>query len=270
MLGGPGDAGGDVDLRLYRLARLSDLVGVGHPTGIDDGPRRTGRTVKGLREVFDHRVLAGLTESTTTGDDDSGFVELRSGALLHVTFGDGGRPRGAAIGYSDGLDGGRRSTRCLGGVALRTHEHDERPGAGEAGFHDLRSAEDGVIGDKRVAGNGDADRIGEHRAVELDGKTAGDVAAVVGLCQKDRVGRVARADKCGDRRSHGHPEERPTEVSGGIDLRCSVAAELGRNGRAVTRDNGFNRGSGFPGRGEELERAGGDVSVDDLCNNPNL
>src|SRR2546423_5629454 len=33
-----GDAGGDVDVGLDDLARLTHLVGVGHPTGVDDRP----------------------------------------------------------------------------------------------------------------------------------------------------------------------------------------------------------------------------------------
>ena len=127
-----------------------------------------------------------------------------------------------------------------------------------------------MIGDQRVTGNGDGDGVRQHRAVELDGKTTGDVAAVVGLRQKDRVRSVAPDDECGDRRSHGHSEERPAEVSGGIDLRRSEAAELRGNGRTVTGHHGFDGRSGCPGRGEELERAGGDVAVDDFCNDPNL
>ena len=90
VLGGSRDAGGDVDLGLHRLARLADLVGVGHPSGVDDRSRRTGCPVQGFGEVFDHRVLAGLTETTTAGDHDGGFVELWSRALLHVALGDRG------------------------------------------------------------------------------------------------------------------------------------------------------------------------------------
>ena len=70
VLGGAGDADGDVDVGLDDLAGLADLVAVGHPAGVDDGPRGARRTLQQLGQRLDHLVLAGLAEATTTGDDD--------------------------------------------------------------------------------------------------------------------------------------------------------------------------------------------------------
>ena len=78
VLGGAGDAGGDVDGRLHDLAGLADLVAVGHPAGVDDGPRRAGRALQQLGQLLDHLVLAGLAEAAAAGHDDGGLVELRA------------------------------------------------------------------------------------------------------------------------------------------------------------------------------------------------
>ncbi len=48
VLGGTRDAGSDVDGGLDDLAGLADLVAVGNPTGVDNGPRCAGRTLEQL------------------------------------------------------------------------------------------------------------------------------------------------------------------------------------------------------------------------------
>ena len=126
VLRGAGDAGGDVDGRLHDLARLADLVAVGHPAGVDDGPGRARRALQQLGQVLDHLVVAGLAQAPAARDHDRGLVELGPGRLLDVHGVDGRRPgrrRGRAPAQLDDLgrpppdssaanDFGRKEARC--------------------------------------------------------------------------------------------------------------------------------------------------------------
>src|SRR5215212_11394977 len=71
VLYGPGDSGGDIELRRDGLASLADLIGVRVPARVH---RRSGcadRGAEGVGQLFDGtEVTAG---ATTTGDDDSGL-----------------------------------------------------------------------------------------------------------------------------------------------------------------------------------------------------
>ena len=84
VLRGARDAGGDVHGGLHDLARLADLVAVGHPAGVDDGSGRARRALQQLGQLLDHLVLAGLAEAAAAGDDHGGLVELGSRGLLDV------------------------------------------------------------------------------------------------------------------------------------------------------------------------------------------
>src|SRR5690606_7954105 len=82
VLHGPGDPDGDVDVGLDGLARLADLLGVGDPARVDDGPGGSGGGIERLGETLDHLVCRRAPEETTSGNDDFGVTELRALELL--------------------------------------------------------------------------------------------------------------------------------------------------------------------------------------------
>ena len=102
VLHGTGDAAGDVDRGLHRLARLSHLVAVRHPAGVDHGAGGTGGAAEQLppaarssRSGRDHRGR-GLRQTTTLADSEVGPF-----ARLGVPFGDGRLAGGADVGDGD-------------------------------------------------------------------------------------------------------------------------------------------------------------------------
>src|SRR5512145_738549 len=64
MLDGAGDTYRDVERRTDRLARLSDLIGVGAPPGIHHRARRTDScpTPKRARQVLEHLEIRGVLQ----------------------------------------------------------------------------------------------------------------------------------------------------------------------------------------------------------------
>jgi hypothetical protein len=104
---------------LHDLAGLAHLVAVGHPAGVDDGTRCTGRRLEELGELLDHLELLGLAEATTAGHDDGSLVELGTRSLLDVAVGDASRAGGTGVGDRQLGDGGRAAAARLGRERLR-------------------------------------------------------------------------------------------------------------------------------------------------------
>ena len=75
--------------------------------------------------------FAGLAETTTTGHDDVGFVELRSAGLLDVHGIDLCRAGRTEVGNGRRHDLGRAAARGFGGEALRPERGEVRAVAGE-------------------------------------------------------------------------------------------------------------------------------------------
>src|SRR4051812_8305542 len=67
VLDGPGDAGGDVELRRDRLSGLADLVAVRLPAGVDRRTRGAHGRAERVGEVLDRLELA--SRATAAGDD---------------------------------------------------------------------------------------------------------------------------------------------------------------------------------------------------------
>ena len=84
-----------------------------------------------------------------------------------MAVGDAGATAAARVGHGDGLDGGRRAARRLGGERLRADEDDVRAAGGERGLHVGRAAEDRLGGDEAVAVDLEVDVVGEHRRSSL-------------------------------------------------------------------------------------------------------
>src|ERR1017187_7639759 len=84
VLGRPGDATRYVDRGLDGLARLTHLMGVRKPTGINDGPTGARCTVEQFRGLFNQRVLLRLTQTASTRNDDRRLFELWTAALFEV------------------------------------------------------------------------------------------------------------------------------------------------------------------------------------------
>ena len=75
--------------------------------------------------------------------------------------------------------------------------------ARELGEHVLRAAEDRLDADQGAVALGEVDDVGDDRGVEADRQATGDVAAVVGRAEEDRVG-AAALDRSGDGRGDRH------------------------------------------------------------------
>src|SRR5437588_6735020 len=124
VLGGAGDAAGDVHGGFDGFAGLADLVGVGDPAGVDDGARGPGRGPQELGQLLDHLVLGGLPEAPAPGDDDGGLVQLGPRPLLNVTLQDAGRVGGTRVGRLHLYDLGGAPSAGLGRERLRSHHED--------------------------------------------------------------------------------------------------------------------------------------------------
>ena len=81
--------------------------------------------MESLGQIFHHRKLLRFTDAAAAGDNNVGFVELRTDAFFDVALGDVRRTSGARVGNCDRLDHRGRSARCLGGKALRTDQDKE-------------------------------------------------------------------------------------------------------------------------------------------------
>ena len=81
VLGGTRDPARQVHRRLHRLAGLADLVRVGHPAGVDDGPAGARPPVQQLGQLLDDGVLLLLAEPPPARDHhaaSSSFGPVRS------------------------------------------------------------------------------------------------------------------------------------------------------------------------------------------------
>ncbi len=270
MLGGAGDSGRDVDVRLHDLAGLADLHRVGHPAGVDDGSRSASRSLEHLGEVVDHGELVGLAEAAASGDDHFGFVELGSGRLLDVNGSDGGPTGRSEVGHRGSHHLGRSATGRFSGERLGAERGEEGALAREGGGDERVATEDrGDHGD-RVAIGGDVGVVGDHGAIKLDRETGHHVPALVVLREHDQVGAVAALDNRDESGGDGRSGEGSTEVAGGVHPGGAELAEGAGDGGGVTADH---RGHG-PTEGarlrEQFERSGGDRSVIGLGEHPDV
>src|SRR5690606_36369029 len=86
MLHGAREATGDVHIGFDRLSGLTDLLGVGDPSGVDDRPGGTGCRLERFGESFDQAEVLRRTQAASTGHDHGSVAELRAFPLLDVTF----------------------------------------------------------------------------------------------------------------------------------------------------------------------------------------
>src|SRR5262249_28010152 len=180
----------DVDLRLHRLAGLTDLQRVRHPARVDDRTRRTPRTLELLGEFLDERcVVLGGTDPASAGNDNGRLLELRSLLLLDVVLDDLRRGRPPRLAGTDVRALGRAAPRRLRRERLRSYRDEVRTLTGELRVDERHAAEDRgtkaetAVGAQRCA-------VGEHGTVELRGQTREQIAAVVALRDENRVRRL--------------------------------------------------------------------------------
>ena len=270
VLSGTGDARSDVHGRLDDLAGLADLVAVRHPSGVDDGSRRTRRTLEGLGERLDHRVLVGLAEATASSDHDGRFVELGTRGLLDVHRSHFGATGGSEIGNRGRHDLAGSAGAGFGDEALRAERCEVRTLAGEGRVDQLGTTEDRCLHRDRVAVDRDRGGVGEHGAVELDRQTRHHVAALVALREHDQVGAVAAVDHGLHRCGNGNARQCASEIAGRVDLGGPMISERACNGGAVTGDERRDVATEAAGLGEQFECAGGRGAVGGLCEHPDV
>ncbi len=189
VLGGARDPAGHVDGGLHRLAGLADLVRVGHPAGVDDGPAGAGGAVEQPGQLLDQR---------RTGPSRPGRGRPRPRRRPRPAWARSAPRRG-------GRRCGRRSAAPVSGAGAATTAAGAPPDGSAA--NDLAritkmpgpspvnravrisaAAEDGVLADTRPPSAAvEVDHVGQDGAVELDRQAAGDVAAVVGGGEQDGV-----------------------------------------------------------------------------------
>jgi hypothetical protein len=75
VLGGPGDSGGQVDGWFDGLGCLADLMGVGDPSGVDDGSGLPGGPTEETRQSLDQLVGLRVAQAAAAGDDGRSLVE---------------------------------------------------------------------------------------------------------------------------------------------------------------------------------------------------
>ncbi len=125
MLHGPGDATGDIDVRLHGLPGLPHLLGIGDPPRIDDRPGGARGGPEWLGQLLDEFVGLRRAETTTPGHDDRRLPELRALPLLDVGRRDPGLGR-SRVGEVEGRDRGRRPSGRLGDERLGPGQDDPR------------------------------------------------------------------------------------------------------------------------------------------------
>ena len=270
VLGGAGDARGDVHRRLHDLAGLAHLVRVGHPAGVDDGARGAGGGAEQLGQGLDHLVLVLLAEAAAPGDDHGGVVERRAGLLLDEAVGDHGGAGGARVGRQRAP---RWPPRHRGGLRrgerLGAHQEDVDLVGGEPGDDVGAAAEDGLDTGEAAVALDEVDHVGDHGGVDLHRQAAGHVAAVVAGGDEDGVGPGARGHGAGDGAGHDRADELAVGAAHGEHLGSAVRAQLGGDVRAGGGDALDGVGE-LTGLGEDLEGGGADLAVGGLGEHPDL
>ncbi len=253
VLGGTGDATGDVNGGLDDLSGLADLVAVGHPAGIDDGAAGTGGGTGCGGELFDHGVGLGRAQATTTGDDHGGFVELGTLGLFGGALDDFGGAGVAEFGHGEGVDRSGAATGGGGFEGFGAHEPDTRSGAGEGRDDVFDAAEDGFGALEGVVGDFEIDDVGQHGRTEFDREAGSDVTSVVGGAEHEGIrGGAIGHGGCYSRGDcyalHGF-----AEVAGGVDGGCAMVAEFGGDARGVGAAEDLNGVCHCAGFGEHFE-----------------
>ena len=199
VLGRTRDAAGHVDRRLHDLAGLTDLVGVGNPTGVDDGAACAGGAPPS--SFASVSIISYLSASprprppeTTTAASSS----LGPPRLLDVAVGDHGATQHVRR-HLEGPDGRCAATGFGCRERLRPNQHDGRSIARERRGDVGRAAEDRRGGDDLVALDRQVDVVGQQGLVDLRREPTRDVTPVGGGAEQDEVGSVTGGDLCGQR-----------------------------------------------------------------------
>ena len=142
MLQRAADPGGEVDLGLDRLARLSDLVAVRDPPGIDGrAGGADGRAADLVRQLVEDRERVRPTQPSPSGQHDLRVFEPGPARRLFVALDD---PRPSDLLRHIGF---QRHDPCgspgrFGDDALRPQQDQRRGRSRELDVDDLRAAED--------------------------------------------------------------------------------------------------------------------------------
>ena len=220
VLGGARDPAGHVDGRLHGLAGLADLVRVGHPAGVDDGPAGAGGAVEQLGQLLDQGVVGRLAEAAPARDDDRGLVELGPAALLDVALDDLGRVGGADVGRPAPATTAAAAPPD-GSAANDLARITKMPGplAGEAGRDDLAAAEDRVLaGQPAVALDQARSRWSAPggRAWPTGGRRRRGRRRWPGI--RMASGALPALDERGDGGGHRHAGQRAAEVADVVEV----------------------------------------------------
>jgi hypothetical protein len=84
VLNGAGDAHGDIQPRRDHLARLPHLQVVRHIPRVHRGAARAHARAEQVTQLLEDREVFAFLHATATGDDDAGFGQVRSIALLRL------------------------------------------------------------------------------------------------------------------------------------------------------------------------------------------
>ena len=258
VLRGAGDAAGDVHVGLDDLAGLAHLVGVGHPTGVDDGPGGACRPAQEPGELLDHVVLAGLAQPPAARDDHGRLVQLGTLGLLGLTADHSGVAGGAEIDYRQLGELCRRPADGLGHERLGADQEDLRAGAAEAGVHVGGAAEDRLDAHESAVAGHQLGDVGDDRHVEARRQATGHVPAVVGGGEQQR--RRGVVGGCDGRCQQGRQQRAGQHLVGVGDVvqphRAVLAHVGGHSGGVAARAESLDAVADAPRCGQQFQRYG--------------